>query len=194
MPKIWIISIVLGSLLAAGTWILRGTMYITEGGVIHDYGSVQEILFLEISLTQNWLIFVTRGFDTFPSFQLIGAIAAVDVLSILFCVFGWFSGGRGEPASPPSLNKFLSENGRTDFVTVCVVFVYSVAVTIVMALVYYVLTNLRVLNDMGRKKRSVTDTLIENVLTQLSKVALEHEKDDKGERFYIANRAVVEEG
>ncbi|GKT88393.1 plasma-membrane proton-efflux P-type ATPase [Colletotrichum tofieldiae] len=189
LPKIWIISIVLGSLLAMGTWILRGTMYIVEGGVIHEYGSIQEILFLEISLTQNWLIFVTRGFETFPSFQLIGAIAAVDVLSILFCVFGWFSARL-----PPSINRFLSENGRTDFVTVCVVFVYSVAVTIVMALVYYVLSNLRVLNDMGRKKRSVTDTLIENVLTQLSKVALEHEKDDKGERFYIANRAVVEEG
>ncbi|OBR14203.1 Plasma membrane ATPase [Colletotrichum higginsianum IMI 349063] len=194
LPKIWIISIVLGGLLAAGTWILRGTMYIVDGGVIHEYGSIQEILFLEISLTQNWLIFVTRGFETFPSFQLIGAIAAVDVLSILFCVFGWFSGGKGEPASPPSINRFLSENGRTDFVTVCVVFVYSVAVTIVMALVYYVMSNLDSLNNMGRKKRSVTDTLIENVLTQLSKVALEHEKDDKGERFYIANRAVVEEG
>ncbi|KAG4216609.1 hypothetical protein PC116_g34910 [Phytophthora cactorum] len=50
------------------------------------------------------------------------------------------------------------------------------------------------LNDLGRKKRSAQDTMMENILTHLSKVALEHERDEKGgDRFYIAQKQVVEE-
>ena len=48
-------------LLAVGTWILRGTMFLPNGGIIINFGSIQEILFLEIALTENWVIFVTRG-------------------------------------------------------------------------------------------------------------------------------------
>ncbi len=121
LPKIWIISIVLGALLAVGTWVLRGTLWLPSGGVIQNYGSVQGILFLEISLTENWLIFVTRGFDTFPSWQLIGAIFGVDVLATLFCVFGWFSGGLGEASIPASMATNLSSNGWTDVVTVVII-------------------------------------------------------------------------
>ena len=193
LPKIWIISVVLGALLAVATWILRGTMWLRGGGVIQEHGSVQEILFLEISLTQNWLIFVTRGFETLPSFQLVLAILGVDVLSTLFCFFGWFSGGLGEPSSPAALSRFLDPEGRTDIVTIVVVWVFSIAVTIVLALVYYVLTGWKTLDDLGRKKRSVTDTMIENILAQLSKVAIEHEKDASGERYYLANKSIVEE-
>jgi H+-transporting ATPase len=98
LPKIWIISSILGVLLAAGTWILRGTLFLNGGGVIENFGNPQGILFLEVALTENWLIFVTRvqGGFTWPSFQLVGAILAVDALATLFCLFGWLcGGGRG---------------------------------------------------------------------------------------------------
>lgn len=52
LPKIWFISTILGALLAAATWILRGTLFLDSGGIIQNYGSVQEILFLEVALTE----------------------------------------------------------------------------------------------------------------------------------------------
>ncbi|OTB07936.1 hypothetical protein M426DRAFT_8151 [Hypoxylon sp. CI-4A] len=194
LPKIWIISVVLGALLALGTWVLRGTLWIPDGGVIQQYGSIQEIIFLQVSLTENWLIFVTRGFETYPSWQLVSAIFGVDILASLFAGFGWFSGGLGEPSSPISISSKLSDNGHTDILTIVVVWIYSIACVIVIAIVYQMLTRMRSLNDLGRKKRSAQDTMMENILTHLSKVALEHERDEKGgDRFYIAQKQVVEE-
>ncbi|EON98106.1 putative plasma membrane h+-atpase pma1 protein [Phaeoacremonium minimum UCRPA7] len=194
LPKIWIISIVLGFLLAIGTWVLRGTLWLPNGGIIQNYGSIQGMLFLQVSLTENWLIFVTRGFNTFPSWQLIGAIFGVDALATLFCVFGWFTGGAGEPSSPASIADKLSKNGRTDIVTIVVIWCYSIAVCIVIAIVYHIMTNMQSLNDLGRKKRSAQDTIMENIMTHLSKVAIEHEHDDKGaNRYYLATKQVVEE-
>ena len=211
LPKIWIISVVLGALLAVGTWILRGTLLLPHGGVIQSHGGIQEILFLEVSLTQNWLIFVTRGFETFPNWQLIAAIGGVDILATLFAVFGWFSGGVGDLSNGRTGieggDALLSENGSLDMVTVVVVWGFSVAVTIVIGIVYYVLTGWGRLDDVGRKKRSKGDTLMENVLTHLSRVAVEHEmevgvgSEKRGEglkgvrssRFYLAQREVVEE-
>jgi H+-transporting ATPase len=52
LPKIWIISTALGILLAGATWILRGTLFLDSGGIIQNWGSVQEILFLEVALTE----------------------------------------------------------------------------------------------------------------------------------------------
>lgn len=49
-------STVLGLILAAGTWIARGTMFLSSGGIIENFGSVQEVLFLEVALTESWLI------------------------------------------------------------------------------------------------------------------------------------------
>lgn len=56
LAKIWTISVILGLLLAIATWIVRGTMYLPSGGIVEDFGNIQEVLFLEISLTENWLI------------------------------------------------------------------------------------------------------------------------------------------
>merc|ERR1711900_132265 len=56
LPKIWIISVVLGILLALGPWVIRGAMFMPNGGIINNFGSIQGILFLEVSLTENWLI------------------------------------------------------------------------------------------------------------------------------------------
>jgi H+-transporting ATPase len=184
LPKIWIISVILGVLLALGTWVIRGSLFLPDGGIIENFGGIQGILFLEISLTQNWLIFVTRGGKTLPSWQLVLAILGVDVLATLFCIFGWLAGGLGEPSDPVTYNSKLSANGHTDIVTVVVVWGYSICVTIVIAIVYYLLNRMAWLDNLGRSKRSRTDTQIENIMAHLSKVALEHEMDQDGKGRY----------
>lgn len=207
LPKIWIISVTLGALLALGTWVVRGAMFLPNGGLIQNFGNVQEILFLEISLTENWLIFVTRGGVTWPSWQLIGAIFGVDVLSTLFCVFGWLSGPNY--ASDPRSRANLNPNGRTSVVTAVVVWAYSIGVTvsrllsasktilklqIVIAIVYYLMNRISWLDNLGRKSRSRADTQMENILGHLSKVAIEHERDDKGgSRWHLSTRATEAE-
>merc|ERR1712014_426510 len=80
-----IVFIVLGIELALATWVVRGTLFLPNGGIVQRYGSIQHILFLEIALTENWLIFVTRGGSTFPAFTLVAAIAVVDALATVFC-------------------------------------------------------------------------------------------------------------
>ncbi|KAE8378576.1 hypothetical protein BDV26DRAFT_292108 [Aspergillus bertholletiae] len=192
LPKIWVISVVLGVLLAAGTWIIRASLFLANGGIIQNFGSPQEILFLEVALTENWLIFVTRGARTWPSWQLVGAIFVVDVLSTLFCVFGWLSGDYRQ-TSPPSQAEF-SVNGDVDIVTVVVIWGYSIGVTIIIAVVYYILSNIPALDNLGRKNRSKADTKIENLLGHLSKLAIEHEVDAHGKsRYMLGARAEVEE-
>lgn len=56
LPKVWIISTIMGLLLAAGTWIIRGTLFLGDGGIIQNFGGVQEIMFLEVALTESWVI------------------------------------------------------------------------------------------------------------------------------------------
>ena len=185
IPKIWVISVVLGVLLTLGTWVIRGTLFLPNGGVIQNWGSIQEVLFLEIALTENWLIFVTRGFDTWPSFQLVAAIAGVDALATIFCLFGWFS-NENMPTNPPtSLTE--TKNGWTDIVTVVRIWGYSLGVEIVIAVVYSMLNKFQWLNDLGRSKRDKNDIWVENILSQLSRVSIEHEKGGKPSgRFYLA--------
>jgi len=188
LPKIWVISVVLGVLLALGTWVIRGALFLPNGGIIENFGGIQGILFLEVSLTENWLIFVTRGGKTWPSWQLVGAIFGVDVLATLFCVFGWLAGDYGEASLPTTQNELLTENGHTSIVTVVIVWIYSIAVTIVIAIVYFMLNQVTWLDNLGRKTRSHADTQIENIIGHLSKLAIEHEKADaagKPEHFRI---------
>jgi len=191
LPKIWIISTILGFLLAIGTWIMRGTMFLPGGGIIENWGNIQEILFLEVSLTENWLIFVTRGSNTYPSWQLVGAILGVDALATIFCIFGWLSGNPLDQLSSPHGHYPETINGHTSVVTVIVVWLYSIFVTIVIAIVYTILNNMQWLNDLGRAKRSHQDTQMENILGHLSKLAIEHERDEKtgASRFVLASKA-----
>lgn len=193
LPKIWIISVVLGCLLALGTWVIRGTMFLPSGGIVENFGSVQEVLFLEIALTENWLIFVTRGGKTWPSWQLIGAIFAVDVIATLFCLFGWLS---GQPERDGIADNFKqSQNGWTSIVTVVLIWLYSFGVTVVIAIVYFLLNKMAWLNDLGRKKRSKKDTMIENILGHLQKLAIEHEQDEKtgANRYLLTEKAADDE-
>lgn len=194
LPKIWVISIILGLMLAGATWILRATLFLNNGGVIQNFGSPQSILFLEVSLTENWLIFVTRGAKTIPNWQLIGAIGGVDCLATLFCVFGWLS-GEYLPTHPhgPPIDTF-SRNGDTDIVTVVVIWGYSIGVTIIIAVTYYILTMIPWLDNLGRESRSKVDTKIENLIGHLSKLAIEHEVDEEGKsRYLLGTRATQEE-
>jgi H+-transporting ATPase len=82
-------STVLGILLAAATWIIRGTLFLGgdsngTGGLIENWGSVQGIIFLEVALTENWLIFLTRLSTeqiTWPSWQLVYVLVSIDTSS-----------------------------------------------------------------------------------------------------------------
>jgi H+-transporting ATPase len=194
LPKIWVISIILGILLAAGTWIVRGAMFMSNGGIIENFGHPQGIIFLEVALTENWLIFVTRGGKTYPSWQLIGAIFGVDVLATLFCVFGWLT-EPDQQITHPSDPATFSANGHTSIVTVVIIWAYSIGVTIVVATVYAILTDIPWLDNLGRQTRSKADTAIENMIGHLSKLAIEHEHDRAtgASRFVIGTRAPEEE-
>ena len=78
--------------------------------------------------------------------------------------------------------------------TVVVIWAYSIGVTIVIAIVYFLLNNITYLNDLGRKNRNVKDTHVENILAALQKLALEHETDAHGKsRYVLAQKAAEEE-
>jgi H+-transporting ATPase len=72
-----------------------------DGGIVQNFGNLDEVLFLEISLTENWLIFITRAngpfWSSLPSWQLTGAILVVDILATCFTIWGWFE--RMDPTS-----------------------------------------------------------------------------------------------
>lgn len=197
LPKIWVISVILGILLALATWVIRGTLFLPNGGIVQNFASIQQILFLEVALTENWLIFVTRGGKTWPSWQLVGAIFLVDVIATLFALFGWFEDNPFQEPLPNPMGGFFMQqsiHGMTDVVTVVIVWAYSIGVTIVIALVYNVLNSIPALGDLGRKKRNAHDTQMENIIGHLSKLTLRHERDEAGEgRWALAQKASDED-
>ena len=193
LPKIWIISVVLGLLLAGATWIIRGTLFLDNGGIIQNFGNAQEIIYLEVALTENWLIFVTRlgGGEsdmTLPSWQLVGAVLIVDIIATIFCLFGWLS--KAESRNPIT----APHGGWTDIVTVLRVWGYSVGVLVVCALVYYVLCRLPWLNNLGRRQRSNKNEVMEDFFTNVQRLTLVHEKGHDGQDTYaFQTRLEVEE-
>jgi len=194
LPKIWVISVVLGVLLAISTWIMRGSFYLPHGGLVQNFGNIQAMLFLQVSLVENWLIFVTRGGKTWPSWKLVGAIFMVDVLSTLFCIFGWLIGDPDEYFTDPHDHYPQSTNGHTSVVTVVVIWGYSIGVIVVVAIVYFVLVQVKWIDELGRAKRSHADTQMENILSHISRVAIEHETDVHGKpKWVLGNRTSGEE-
>ncbi|KAL2787144.1 E1-E2 ATPase-domain-containing protein [Aspergillus keveii] len=192
LPKIWFISVLLGILLALGTWVVRGSMFLPSGGIIQNWGSIQEVLFLEVALTENWLIFVTRGMDTWPSIHLVTAILGVDILATIFCLFGWFS-NQTMPTNPAT--SFVeTTNGWTDIVTVVRVWGYSLGVEIVIALVYFMLNKFKWLENLGRSKRDKGDLKIENLLGHLSRLTVEYDQPGQPRgKFFLATSKEEEE-
>ncbi|WWC63631.1 plasma-membrane proton-efflux P-type ATPase [Kwoniella dejecticola CBS 10117] len=180
LPKVWIISTIMGLLLAAGTWIVRGTLFIGNGGIVQNYGSVQEILFLEVALTESWVIFITRLAqepgtpNVFPSFQLIGAVFGVDLLASFFAAYGWISG----PAN---------NSGHIDIVTIVKIWGYSFGVTVVILLIYLILNKISWLDHIGRVTRSKRNEKLENFLTDLQRLTIVHESDHNGSYFRFAS-------
>jgi H+-transporting ATPase len=138
LPKLWGMSVLLGVILALGTWIALTTMFPyhspgkskdpsqgVDGGIVQNFGVRDEVLFLQISLSENWLIFITRAngpfWSSIPSWQLAGAILSVDIIATFFCLFGWFIGGN------------------TSIVAVVRVWIFAFGVFCVMGGIYYLL-------------------------------------------------------
>jgi H+-transporting ATPase len=138
LPKLWGMSVLLGIILAVGTWITLTTMFPYHrpessadpaqgvgGGIVQNFGVRDEVLFLQISLSENWLIFITRAngpfWSSIPSWQLTGAILCVDIIATMFCLFGWFIGGQ------------------TSIVAVVRIWIFAFGVFCVMGGVYYLL-------------------------------------------------------
>lgn len=77
-----------------------------------------------------------------------------------------------------------NRQGMTDIVTVVVVWAYSIGVTIIIAVTYYLLNIVPSLANLGRAKRNIHDTQMENIIGHLSKLAIKHEKDEHGGNQY----------
>ncbi|KAI3398776.1 hypothetical protein diail_8643 [Diaporthe ilicicola] len=168
LPKLWGMSVLLGVVLAIGTWITVTTMYAggTDGGIVQNFGNLDEVVFLEVSLTENWLIFITRAngpfWSSIPSWQLSGAIVVVDIIASLFCIFGWFVGGD-----------------QTSIVAVVRIWIYSFGIFCVMGGVYYLLQDSVGFDNLmhgkspkgNQKQRSLEDFVV-----SLQRVSTQHEK------------------
>ncbi|KAK9466640.1 hypothetical protein V1512DRAFT_225549 [Lipomyces arxii] len=168
LPRLWGMSIFLGLILAIGTWITLTTMFVhgTHGrGIIQNFGVVDEVLFLQISLTENWLIFITRAAGPFwssaPSWQLAGAVFIVDIIATCFCIWGWFVGGQ------------------TSIVAVVRVWIFSFGIFCVLGGVYYLMSESvgfdRMMNGKGLKEKPKQRNL-EDFLVSMQRVSTQHEK------------------
>ena len=139
---LWINSIVLGVILAAGTWLALSTMLVNgeNAGIVERNGNRDSVLFLQIALTENWLIFITRAngpfWSSLPSWKLTLAILIVDILASLFCVFGWFQNGHG-----------------THIIAVVRIWVFSFGIFCVMAGIYYLMQRSQGFGDAVHEKK-----------------------------------------
>lgn len=97
VPQLWFKSTILGVILAVGTWLAE-VYLLRYRGLARD-----SLIFLQIILTQNWLIFITRtsshNWLPLPSWQLVLAVVVVDTLAVFVCVFGWFASDCTGPMS-----------------------------------------------------------------------------------------------
>ena len=168
LPKLWGISIIMGLILAGASFICLTTMMqapveydVVRGGIAEDAGKRDSILFLQITLSENWLIFITRAkgpfWTSWPSWQLISAVLTVDAVATLFCIFGLLNGGQNEPVR--------------HLVTTARVWIFSFGVFCLMAGVYYVLNDLvafdRIMHGKWPCKRKSRDKTMEDLGTLL---------------------------
>lgn len=166
LPRLWGMSIIMGIILAAGSWIALTTMFLPKGGIIQNFGSIDGVMFLEISLTENWLIFITRAVGPFwtsiPSWQLAGAVFAVDVIATMFTLFGWWS------------------QNWTDIVTVVRIYIWSIGVFCVLGGAYYEMSESdafdRLMNGKPLREQKSTRS-VEDFLAAMRRVSTQHEKE-----------------
>lgn len=165
LPRLWGMSIILGIILAIGTWITLTTMFVPKGGIIQNFGSIDGVLFLQISLTENWLIFITRAAGPFwssiPSWQLAGAVFIVDIIATMFALFGWWS------------------QNWNDIVTVVRVWIFSFGTFCVMGGAYYLMSESeafdRFMNGKPIKEKQEQRSL-EDFVVAMQRVSTQHEK------------------
>ncbi|KAI5292461.1 plasma membrane H+-ATPase [Ascosphaera acerosa] len=167
LPKLWGMSVVLGIILAVGTWITVTTMYAggPNRGIIQNFGLMDEVLFLEISLTENWLIFITRAngpfWSSIPSWQLSGAILIVDIVATCFTIWGWFIGGQ------------------TSIVAVVRIWIFSFGVFCMLGGAYYLMQGSSSFDNLmhGQSpKRTAKHRSLEDFVVSLQRVSTQHEK------------------
>lgn len=167
LPKLWGMSVLLGVVLAVGTWIVLTTMIARgeNGGIVQNFGRKDEVLFLEISLTENWLIFITRAngpfWSSLPSWQLTGAILVVDIIATFFTLFGWFVGGQ------------------TSIVAVVRVWIFSFGVFCILGGLYYLLQDSTGFDNLmhGKSiKKNQKQRNLEDFVVSLQRVSTQHEK------------------
>ncbi|QID88394.1 H(+)-exporting P2-type ATPase pma2 [Saccharomyces pastorianus] len=166
LPRLWGMSIILGIVLAIGSWITLSTMFLPKGGIIQNFGAMNGVMFLQISLTENWLIFITRAAGPFwssiPSWQLAGAVFSVDIIATMFTLFGWWS-----------------ENW-TDIVTVVRVWIWSIGIFCVLGGFYYMMSTSetfdRLMNGKTLKEKKSTRS-VEDFMAAMQRVSTQHEKD-----------------
>ncbi|KAK6347046.1 plasma membrane H+-ATPase [Orbilia brochopaga] len=175
LPKLWGMSVLLGVVLAIGTWITLTTMLVHNdgnpggnnfGGIVQNFGNRDEVLFLEISLTENWLIFITRAngpfWSSIPSWELSGAILIVDIIATLFTIFGWF------------------EHTRTSIVAVVRIWIFSFGIFCVMGGVYYLLQGSVGFDNLmhGKSpKQKQKQRSLEDFVVSMQRVSTQHEKN-----------------
>ncbi|KAH7133380.1 hypothetical protein B0J13DRAFT_562249 [Dactylonectria estremocensis] len=169
LPKLWGMSVLLGVVLAVGTWIALTTMYVggEDGGIVQNFGNIDEVIFLEISLTENWLIFITRAngpfWSSIPSWQLTGAILLVDILATFFCLFGWFIHG----------------NPHTSIVAVVRIWIFSFGIFSIMGGLYYFMQGSTGFDNLMHGKSPKKDQKqrsLEDFVVSLQRVSTQHEK------------------
>ncbi|KAE9372048.1 plasma membrane ATPase [Stipitochalara longipes BDJ] len=168
LPKLWGMSVLLGIVLAVGTWITLTTMIARgeNGGIVQNFGVLDEVVFLEISLTENWLIFITRAngpfWSSLPSWQLAGAILLVDLLATFFTLFGWFLHGH-----------------QTSIVAVVRIWIFSFGIFCIMGGVYYLLQDSVGFDNLmhGKSpKKNQKQRSLEDFVVSLQRVSTQHEK------------------
>ena len=164
-PRLWGMSIILGIILAVGTLITLTSMFVKKGGIVQNFGGLDGILFLQISLTENWLIFVTRAngpfWSSIPSWQLGGAVLIVDIIATCFTLFGWWS------------------QNWTDIVSVVRVWIWSFGVFCVMGGTYYLMSESEGFDNLcnGRPRKPQQDRrTVEDFLMSMQRVSTQHEK------------------
>ena len=175
LPKLWGISIIMGLILAGASFVCLTTMVlaatfdgIVKGGIAENFGKRDSILFLEIALSENWLIFITRAdgpfWTSWPSWQLISAVLTVDTIATLFCVFGLLNGGQQEPVR--------------HLVTTARVWVFSFGVFCLMAGVYYLLNDFaafdRIMHGKWPYKRKHRNKGMEDLGMLFPKLTVDH--------------------
>ncbi|KAJ5916192.1 plasma membrane ATPase [Penicillium tannophilum] len=170
LHQLWGIAVILGVILAIGSWVAFGTMLLQgeKGGIVQQFGARDAVLFLEIALTENWLIFITRLntsehgtlLKNAPSSALIVAVLAVDFAATLICHYGFFL------------------HTPTSWLSIARVYIFSMGISTVCGTLYVVLKRSTVFDDLmhGRFfRRPYHQRENEDFGLTLNRMAAEHE-------------------